>query len=91
MQRAAVLLRAAKEMFPGLNDEGATTWMGHRPSMPDSLPVIGQAPGQKRVFLGFGHGHLGLTFGAITGLLLSDLIAGRPSRVDLEPFRPDRF
>ncbi len=66
MQRADVLLRAAKEMFPGL-------------------------PGQKRVFLGFGHGHLGLTFGAITGLLLSDLIAGRPSRVDLEPFRPDRF
>ena len=91
MKRAEVLLRAAKEMFPGLNDAGATTWMGHRPSMPDSLPVIGRAPGQDRVYLGFGHGHLGLTFGAITGLLLADLVAGRPSRVDLEPFRADRF
>jgi len=91
MQRDAVLLKAAKEMFPGLNDDGMTTWMGFRPSMPDSLPVIGPAPGQDRVFFGFGHGHLGLTFGAITGLLLADLVAGRPSRVDLAPFRADRF
>ncbi len=90
-QRADVLLRAAREMFPGLNSEGATTWMGHRPSMPDSLPVISRAPGHGRVYLGFGHGHLGLTFGAITGFLLADLIAGRPSRVDLDPFRADRF
>jgi D-amino-acid dehydrogenase len=91
LQRADVLVRAARKMFDNLNEEGATTWMGHRPSMPDSLPVIGRAPGHDRVFLGFGHGHLGLTFGAITGFLITDLIAGRPSRVDLEPFRPDRF
>ena len=91
LQRADVLLRAAREMFPGLRDDGMTTWMGFRPSMPDSIPVIGPAPGEPRVFLGFGHGHLGLTFGAITGLLLSDLIAGRPPRVDLAPFRADRF
>ena len=91
MQRADVLVRAARKMFDNLDDEGATTWMGHRPSMPDSLPVIGRVPGQDRVFLGFGHGHLGLTFGAVTGFLIADLIAGRPSRVDLEPFRPDRF
>jgi D-amino-acid dehydrogenase len=91
MKRAEVLLKAAKQMFPDLKDEGMTTWMGHRPSMPDSLPVIGRAPGHDRVFLGFGHGHLGLTFGAITGLLIADLVAGRPGRVDLQPFRPDRF
>jgi len=91
MRRAEVLLKAAREMFPGLAADGMTTWMGFRPSMPDSLPVIGPAPGQDRVFLGFGHGHLGLTFGAITGLLLADLVAGRPSRVDLAPFRADRF
>jgi D-amino-acid dehydrogenase len=90
-KRAQVLLEAARQMFPGLRDEDATTWMGFRPSMPDSLPVIGPAPGQDRVFLGFGHGHLGLTFGAITGLLISDLVAGRPPRVDLAPFRADRF
>ena len=91
MQRAEVLLKAAKLLFPQLKDTGMTTWMGHRPSMPDSLPVIGRAPGNERVFMGFGHGHLGLTFGAITGLLISDLVAGRPNRVDLSPFRPDRF
>lgn len=90
-ERAAVLVKAARQMFPGLCSDDATTWMGFRPSMPDSLPVIGQAPGQDRVFLGFGHGHIGLTLGAITGLLIADLVAGRAPRVDLTPFRPDRF
>jgi D-amino-acid dehydrogenase len=90
-QRAAVLETHMRRMFPQVRMADSTRWMGRRPSMPDSLPVIGRAPGHDRVFLGFGHGHLGLTFGAITGLLIADLVAGRPGRVDLQPFRPDRF
>ena len=89
--RARRLLALAKRALPDLRSDGAAPWMGHRPSMPDSLPVIARAPGHERVYLGFGHGHLGLTFGAITGFLIADLIAGRPSRVDLSPFRADRF
>ena len=95
MQRADVLLRAAKDLFPGLDAAGMTTWMGFRPSMPDSLPVIGPSAQHADVYYAFGHGHLGLTLAAVTARLVADLIAdmvaGRPSRVDLTPFRPDRF
>ena len=59
--------------------------------MPDSLPVIGPVPGSDRVFLAFGHGHLGLTLGAITGQLVADLVAGRDSGIDRTPYRADRF
>jgi D-amino-acid dehydrogenase len=89
--RADILLQQAKELLPGLKDRGAERWMGHRPSMPDSLPVISVAPGQRNVFFAFGHGHLGLTLGAVTGRLIADLCAGRPPSIDLTPFRADRF
>ena len=59
--------------------------------MPDSLPVIGPSPTVPNVYLAFGHGHLGLTFGAITGRLIADLAAGRQPSVDVSPFRAERF
>jgi D-amino-acid dehydrogenase len=65
--------------------------MGFRPSMPDSLPVISRSPRRPSVFLAFGHGHLGLTFAAITGKLIAELVGGRPTTVDVGPFRADRF
>ena len=65
--------------------------MGFRPSMPDSLPVIGRAPGKQNVYLAFGHGHLGLTMGAVTGQVITGLAAGRSPDVDLVPFRAERF
>ncbi|OJU36610.1 MAG: hypothetical protein BGN94_08460 [Rhizobiales bacterium 68-8] len=65
--------------------------MGFRPSLPDSLPVIGQASRAPRVFYAFGHGHLGLTQAAATGRLVRDLVAGRPAVIDLSPFSPSRF
>ncbi len=89
--RADILGELAAPFVPGLNLAGAERWMGYRPSHPDSLPVIGKAPGRKDVYLAFGHGHLGLTMGAVTGKLIADLAAGRTPDVDLAPFRAGRF
>jgi D-amino-acid dehydrogenase len=60
-RRAAILERIARETFDGLDDLQATQWMGHRPCMPDSVPVIGPAAGRRGLWLAVGHGHLGLT------------------------------
>ena len=89
--RADLLGELARKFVPGLNLEGADRWMGYRPSLPDSLPVIGRAPGNRDVYFAFGHGHLGLTMAAITGSLVADLAAGRQPAIDLTPFRADRF
>jgi len=90
-QRSEVLLAKAKRFMPGLATEGGTQWMGFRPSLPDSLPAIGRAARDARVTYAFGHGHLGLTQAASTARLVADLMAGRPSALDLSPFRPQRF
>ena len=85
------VLRHAMDVIPGLNAEGATRWMGNRPSTPDFLPVIGRSPRHEKVYFAFGHGHTGLTLAAVTGELIGQLVAGRPTSVDLTPFRPNRF
>lgn len=89
--RAQILLNHAKRLFPGLGDEGAVPWMGHRPSMPDSLPVISRSSRFSRVFYAFGHGHLGLSLGAVTGRMIADLVQDRVSDIDPTPYRADRF
>ncbi|MEN8243397.1 MAG: FAD-binding oxidoreductase [Thermodesulfobacteriota bacterium] len=80
-----------KTLLPGLNVEGAYNGLGPRPSMPDGKPVIGRSPRYPWAFFAFGHGHVGLGTGAITGRIISQLVAGRPPEVDLAPFRHDRF
>ena len=89
--RADKLVSVAKRVLPGLNDAGVTRWMGRRPSMPDSLPVIGPSPRVPNAFFAFGHGMLGLTHGALTGRIVADLVAGRAPPLDLTPYRPERF
>ena len=66
-------------------------WMGHRPSTPDGLPVIGPAAGCPDVVHAFGHGHVGLAAGAMTGRLVADIVSHRPSSIDIAPFSPQRF
>jgi D-amino-acid dehydrogenase len=90
-QRAQVLETHMKRMFPQVRTVDSTRWMGRRPSMPDSLPVIGASVKQRNVYYAFGHGHLGLCGGAPTGRLIADLVAGRPPAIDLTPFRVNRF
>ena len=89
--RARRLVALAQRIFPAVRAEGFTEWMGHRPSLPDSLPAIGPAPGRPDVLCAFGHGHNGMTSGPVTGRIVADLIAGRDPGFDLRPYRPDRF
>ncbi|MBA2965395.1 MULTISPECIES: NAD(P)/FAD-dependent oxidoreductase [Ramlibacter] len=90
-RRADVLLAKGREMFPHLDSSRYTRWMGHRPCLPDSLPVIGRAPRLANAWLAFGHGHVGMCAGASTGREVAHLVAGRTPQVDLRPFAPDRF
>ncbi|MFZ4651034.1 MAG: NAD(P)/FAD-dependent oxidoreductase [Rubrivivax sp.] len=90
-RRADVLLAKGLEMFPHLDASRTTRWMGHRPCLPDSLPVIGQAPRLDNAWLAFGHGHIGMCTGATTGREIAHLVAGRTPQVDLAPFSPRRF
>ena len=91
MRIADRVMRHARELVPGLKGEAASKWMGPRPSHPDSKPVIGRSPRHGNVYFAFGHDHLGLTMAGITGKLVAELATGRPTTVDLQPFRPDRF
>jgi D-amino-acid dehydrogenase len=90
-RRARTLIRHAELLFDGLSYETHTEWMGHRPILPDSLPVIARSPRHPNVYFAFGHHHVGLTGGAKTGRLIADLVDGRAANVDLQPFRIDRF
>ena len=89
--RADALLRQGKDLFPHLDTSATTQWMGHRPCMPDSLPVIGAARSADNAWLAFGHGHMGMCLGASTGREVAHLLAGRKPQVDLSPFSPGRF
>ena len=73
------------------NDKKQQAWMGCRPSLPDSLPVICQAPNHDKIFFALGHQHLGLTQGAITGKLIGQLVTGQAPEIDLTPFCISRF
>ena len=86
-----LLLRNVKAALPGLTYKDTREWMGHRPAPSDSIPVIGELPGIKGAFTGFGHHHIGLTGGPKTGRLLAQLIAEKKPNIDLTPYSPARF
>jgi len=91
MRHAQALQPLGQDLLPGLKAANTTPWMGFRPTLPDSLPVIGPAPGHKGVYFAFGHNHMGLTHGAITGELVRELIRGETPSLDLAPYRISRF
>ncbi len=86
-----LIKRNAKEIFPNLQYERIDEWMGHRPSTPDSLPLVGAFAKAKNVWAGFGHQHLGLTGGPKTGRWLAQMITGETPNVDMSPYSADRF
>ena len=90
-RRAEILVKKAqRSLFPGLKHTDGSQWIGARPFMPDTLPVIGPAPGVEDTWLAVGHGQLGVTMGPTTGKLVSAMITGRSPVVDLTPYRADR-
>jgi len=86
-----LLLRQIKAAIPGIAWKKETEWMGHRPAPADSIPLIGEVPGIKGAYLGFGHHHIGLTGGPKTGRILAQLISGKTPNLDLAPYAPSRF
>lgn len=90
-KRADAMLTKAARFMPGLKTIGGKQWMGFRPSLPDSLPVIGRSRPSPHILYAFGHGHLGLTQSAATGRLIADLVTGTVPSLDLAPFSPQRF
>lgn len=90
-RRARALLDKAGRFLPELATHEGLEWMGFRPSLPDSLPVIGPSPRTGTVVYAFGHGHLGLTQAAATAELVRDLICDRPMPIDIRPFSAARF
>jgi|TARA_B100001971_G_C18258354_1_gene584265 D-amino-acid dehydrogenase len=89
--RARKLVDVSRKLFPGLCTEKYTQWMGHRPCLPDSLPVIGASPRHPGVYFAFGHGHQGLVGASQTGKVIDELIRGSELSMALQPFRIDRF
>nr|WP_281069828.1 FAD-dependent oxidoreductase [Rhizobium leguminosarum] len=85
------MIRDGVKMLLPAAGQGSDEWLGFRPSMPDSLPVIGSSRHLPHVTYAFGHGHLGLTLSALTGYLVSQLVAGQSPAIDLAPLRPGRF
>jgi D-amino-acid dehydrogenase len=87
----ALLERSIRAAIPGITWKRSVEWMGHRPSMADSIPVIGAIPGAAGAYAAFGHDHVGLTGGPRTGRILSQLISDRKPNIDLTPYSPARF
>ena len=90
-RRAELLEAQARAMFPGLNMEKVTRWMGRRPSLPDGLPVLGAAPGFANAFFAFGNSHFGMSAGPVMGKVVAELVAGRTASIDIAPFSAKRF
>ena len=94
-RRAEILRDILLRMLPGLPRdlpaERIKMWFGHRPSLPDGMPVIGPSRATPDIVHAFGHGHVGLVSSARTGRLVAQLIDGRQPEIDLAPFSPARF
>ncbi|MBT8154702.1 FAD-binding oxidoreductase [Epibacterium ulvae] len=90
-KRLAALRRTAEAMLPSLKDQSPKTWMGVRPSFPDSLPVIQEFPGHPGLIGAFGHSHYGLMMAPKTGRLVADIATGKTLNIDMSPFASDRF
>lgn len=81
---------SAREAFP-LGEVVGETWRGARPTLPDSLPMIGEAPRNPGLWLAFGSQHIGFSTGPITGEIIAAMVCGEKPPIDPKPFRPGRY
>ena len=89
-KRIEYVVNCAKELLPQLG-EHEDEWLGFRPTLPDFLPILGPSLKNKNIIYAFGHQHLGWTLGAITGKIISGLVAGDKTNLNLEPYSSKRF
>ncbi len=89
-KRIDYLIKSAKELLPELKNH-EDEWLGFRPTLPDFLPIIGPSLKNKNIIYAFGHHHLGWTLGAITGKIVSGIVAEEKTNLDLSPYSSKRF
>ena len=89
-KRILNLVNNAKYLFPDLKKH-EDEWLGFRPTLPDFLPILGSSKNHKNLFYSFGHHHLGWTLGAISGKIISGMIAGENTNLDLSAYESKRF
>jgi len=89
-KRIQMIESQARRLLPQLN-EVKSTWLGFRPTLPDSLPVIGPSKKNKNIIYAFGHQHIGWTLGAVTGKIINSICNERVPNINIEPFSPSRF
>ena len=89
-KRIQYIVNCAKELLPQLG-EHEDEWLGFRPTLPDCLPVLGPSKHNKNIIYAFGHQHLGLTLGAITGKIISGILTNDKTNLDLSAYSSTRF
>ncbi len=90
-RRSKITVRRAMTALPALRCGDYSEWMGHRPALPDTVPIISASARTRGVYYATGHGHLGLTHAATTARLIGDLVTGARPPMDLHPYRINRF
>ena len=90
-RRAKVTVKRAMTALPNLKADNTSEWMGHRPALPDTVPILSASAKTRGVYYATGHGHLGLTYAATTARLMGELVTGAKPSVDLHPYRVNRF
>ncbi len=83
--------KVARQLYPIGERLEALPWKGARPCTPDMKPIVGPAPKHPGLWFAFGHGHQGFTLGPATGRLLTEMMEGEPTAIDMTPFRVERF
>jgi len=86
-----LLEESVKQVYPDLTWESAETWMGHRPTTVDSLPMLGRTKSAPNVIYAFGGQHLGLTMGPKVAQIIRDIVLDKPTNIDLSLYAVDRF
>ena len=86
----SLIEKTSRNILPQLG-KVKNQWMGFRPTLPDSLPVIGESNKCKNVYYAFGHQHLGLSLAAVTGKVMQSLVERKPTNINIEPLSPNRF
>ena len=89
-KRIQMIERESRKLLPSL-DKVKSTWLGFRPTLPDSMPVIGQSNNNNKVYYAFGHQHIGWTLAGLTGKAIQYLIEDQEPNFNLSPFNPGRF
>ena len=89
-KKVDMIERQARKILPQLGLV-KSTWMGRRPTLPDSKPIIGRSLKNKNIIYAFGHQHIGWTLAAVTGKAVNELAKGSEPNFDISAFSPNRF